>query len=55
VHVNRTVQELRRAGLIDLAQKRLNILDLQGLMDAAMFNPNYLHLAHEGRHLDAND
>jgi hypothetical protein len=23
-------------------------------MDAAMFNPNYLHLDHEGRHLDAN-
>jgi hypothetical protein len=23
-------------------------------MNAAMFNANYLHLDHEGRHLDAN-
>jgi hypothetical protein len=24
------------------------------MMDISMFNPNYLHLDHEGRHLDAN-
>lgn len=55
VHVNRTLQELRRDGLIVLDRKRLTIPDLQALMDASMFNPNYLHLNHEGAHLDAND
>ncbi len=55
VHVNRTLQELRREGLIKLAQKRLTIPDLAALKSTAMFNPNYLHLGREGRHLDAND
>lgn len=55
VHVNRTLQELRRDELIELAHKRLRIPDLQRLMDVAMFNPNYLHLDHEGRQLDANE
>ncbi|HEX6783446.1 MAG TPA: Crp/Fnr family transcriptional regulator [Sphingomicrobium sp.] len=54
VHVNRTLQELRRDGLIELERRQLQILDLPRLIDAAMFNPNYLHLDHEGRHLDAN-
>jgi CRP-like cAMP-binding protein len=54
VHVNRTLQELRRDGLIELERKQLQILDMPRMMDAAMFNPNYLHLDHEGRHLDAN-
>ena len=54
VHVNRTLQELRRDGLIELERRRLTIPDMQRLMDAAMFNANYLHLDHEGRHLDAN-
>jgi CRP-like cAMP-binding protein len=53
VHVNRTLQELRRDGLIQLEHRRLTIPDMQQLMDAAMFNPNYLHLDHEGQHLDA--
>lgn len=48
VHVNRTLQELRRQRLIVLEHKRLAIPDLEGLMDAAMFNPNYLHLTQEG-------
>lgn len=54
VHVNRTLQELRRDGLIELERKQLQILDMPHLMDLAMFNPNYLHRDHEGRHLDAN-
>ena len=54
VHVNRTLQELRRDKLIELDRRRLHIPDLEKLMDAAMFNANYLHLDHEGRHLDAN-
>lgn len=44
VHVNRTVQELRAAGLIVLRDKSLTVNDLQALQDAALFNPNYLHL-----------
>lgn len=55
VHVNRTLQELRANGLIELASKRLRIPNLKALMGASMFNPNYLHLNREGAHLDAND
>ena len=55
VHVNRTLQELRAADLIVLKDRSLTILDVAALHRAAMFNPNYLHLGHEGRHLDAND
>lgn len=54
VHVNRTLQELRRDDLIVLERRQLTIPDIHRLMDAAMFNPNYLHLGHEGQHLDAN-
>lgn len=54
VHVNRMLQELRADGLIELERKRLFIPDLETLKVAAMFNPNYLHLDHEGRSLDAN-
>ena len=54
VHVNRTLQELRRDELIELERKQLNIPDLHRLMDVAMFNANYLHLNHEGRNFDAN-
>ena len=55
VHVNRTLQDLRRDGLIRLQNRELTILDLEALKAVAMFNPNYLHLDREGRHLDAND
>lgn len=55
VRVNRTLQELRRDGLIELQGRVLRIPDLQRLQGVAMFNPNYLHLDREGRHLDAND
>ena len=55
VHVNRTLQELRKTGLIELQGKKLAIPDLKALMNAAMFNDNYLHLDREGAHLDAND
>jgi hypothetical protein len=30
-------------------------VDMERIMDVSMFNANYLHLDHEGRHLDAND
>jgi CRP-like cAMP-binding protein len=55
VHVNRTLQELRREGLVELHGRTLTIPDFQGLRNAAMFNDNYLHLEREGAYLDAND
>jgi CRP-like cAMP-binding protein len=53
VHVNRTLQELRREGLIELTHRQLRILDLERLMGVAMFNANYLHLDRGGHDLDA--
>lgn len=55
VHVNRTLQEMRSAGLIILKSKRLTIPDMDRLQRVALFNPNYLHLDREGAHIDAND
>ena len=54
VHVNRTLQEMRRMELIELENKRLTIPDLDRLINVSMFNSNYLHLGGEGRHLDSN-
>lgn len=48
VHVNRTLQELRRDGLIELERKQLQILDLARMINVAMFNAAYLHLDHKG-------
>ncbi|MCA1451845.1 Crp/Fnr family transcriptional regulator [Bradyrhizobium sp. BRP22] len=53
VHVNRTLQELRSANLIVLKGKTLVVPDLRRLMDAGLFNANYLHMEREGRQLDA--
>ena len=44
VHVNRTLQELRRDGLITLGSGRLQILNLERLQQVSLFNPDYLHL-----------
>lgn len=44
VHVNRTLQDLRRAGFITLRGKNLVIHDLAALQRAAMFSPSYLQL-----------
>ena len=55
VHVNRTLQELRRDRLIELQSRILTIPDLEALKSAALYNDNYLHLNPEGAHLDAND
>ena len=54
IHVNRTLQELRRQGYVELKDKWLNIPDLEKLQRMSLFNPNYLHLEREGQHLDAN-
>jgi CRP-like cAMP-binding protein len=44
VHVNRTLQALRRQSLIDLSNRRLTILDLAALKHVAQFDPAYLYL-----------
>ena len=44
VHLNRTLQELRREGLITFRQGRLTIHDLPRLKALAEFKANYLHL-----------
>jgi CRP-like cAMP-binding protein len=55
VHVNRTLQELRSANLIVLKGKTLVVPDLRRLMEAGLFNANYLHMEREGRQLDATE
>jgi CRP-like cAMP-binding protein len=44
VHVNRTLQELRRRQLIALEGGTLTIPNLDKLMEVSLFNPDYLHL-----------
>jgi CRP-like cAMP-binding protein len=44
VHVNRTIRELKEAGLITLRSRRLTVHDWEGLKSAAEFDPGYLHL-----------
>ncbi len=43
VHVNRTLQEIRAAGLIELCRGTLVALDWKGLCDAGEFDQTYLH------------
>lgn len=47
VHVNRTLQALREAGLIELKSGRLKALDWEGLVNAGEFDPAYLHRPRE--------
>jgi CRP-like cAMP-binding protein len=44
VHVNRTLQELRRRNLITLEGGTLTIQNLDELKELSFFNPDYLHL-----------
>lgn len=44
VHVNRTLQKLRRDGLISFKNKRLTVLDWKRLSEIGDFDPTYLHL-----------
>ncbi|GGI21240.1 Crp/Fnr family transcriptional regulator [Bradyrhizobium guangdongense] len=48
VHLNRTIQELRAAGLITLRDRMLTIPDLDALKSAALFSPGYLQLYSKG-------
>lgn len=52
VHVNRTIQELRRDGLVVFERHRLTIPDMRALQSAGLFNPNYLHIRRLHRHTD---
>lgn len=53
VHVNRTLQDLRRDGLIVLERQRLTIPDMAALQGTALFNPDYLHIGRLHRHTKA--
>lgn len=55
IHVNRTLQNLREAGLVVWKGKTVTIPDLEALKNVALFNPNYLHLERDGREFDANE
>jgi CRP-like cAMP-binding protein len=44
VHVNRSLQELRKGGYISLTGRTLSILNFHGLTDVGDFNTEYLHL-----------
>jgi CRP-like cAMP-binding protein len=44
VHVNRSLQELRGDGLIELRRGSLKVLDWERLTEAGEFDPTYLHL-----------
>ena len=48
VHVNRTLNDLRDAGLVTVRSRRLKVLDWEGLTAVAEFNPTYLHLGQPG-------
>jgi CRP-like cAMP-binding protein len=49
VHVNRTLQELRRMQLIEVGNGRVTILDVEGLKGVAEFDASYLYLEKEAR------
>ncbi|MEN8914772.1 MAG: HWE histidine kinase domain-containing protein [Alteriqipengyuania sp.] len=49
VHVNRTLQDIRAEGLVELRAQRLNILDFDRLSEIADFHPQYLSLEAQSR------
>lgn len=49
VHVNRTLQELRRRHLIEVEARRATIRDLDALKSLAEFDPGYLYLERRPR------
>jgi CRP-like cAMP-binding protein len=49
VHVNRTLQELRRKGLVQLQNRRVTILNLPALEALAEFDDAYLYLDKRSR------
>jgi len=49
VHTNRVIQELRGRELIEWKMHDIRVLNWQGLVDLAQFDPLYLHLSREPR------
>lgn len=47
VHINRTLRELREAGLVTFRDRRVQIHDLDGLRRVAEFDPAYLYLGQQ--------
>jgi CRP-like cAMP-binding protein len=43
-HVNKTLQDLRAAGLVEFKNKALTVLDTRRLREAAKYESGYLHL-----------
>ncbi len=50
VHINRTLQRLRKGGLIALNGGTLHVLDVEALRRACDFDSAYLHLGSDLRH-----
>jgi CRP-like cAMP-binding protein len=55
VHVNRTLQQLRKRNLIGRNPSLMEILDWAGLQELADFDPAYLHLRVPGGGLERRD
>lgn len=49
VHLNRSLQELRRRRLLDVENRRVTILDERALVKLAEFDPGYLYLERQPR------
>ncbi|MGN6548427.1 MAG: Crp/Fnr family transcriptional regulator [Pararhizobium sp.] len=47
VHTNRSLRKLQSECLIDYSGRKISILDREGLMERAGFDPQYLHLQTE--------
>ena len=54
VYVNRTLQDLRREGLIQLENRTLTIHDLPSLEQLALFDPGYLRICESDGGTDSN-
>ncbi len=49
VHVNRVLQQLKRAGLVSWTGRTIELFDIERLRALAEFDPLYLHLENEPR------
>jgi CRP-like cAMP-binding protein len=49
VHINRTLQALRKTGMVELENRRLVIHDMAGLKHLGEFDPDYLYLEKQPR------
>ncbi len=47
-HVSRTIAELNRSGFATITRGKLEVHNLRGLQELALFNPHYLHHIYDG-------